>query len=105
MNCVYALYLAGVIGVAVGIGISWLMGAARGNWNDSETACELIEDCLRQHPGRSAAFISGHTGLPIETVRLELTRMHEDGAVFVSHPAYGSGRFDRSVFHLVGHRS
>lgn len=104
MNCVYALYLAGVIGVAVGIGISWLMGAARGNWNDSEMACELIEGCLRQHPGSSPELIAKCTGLAIETVRLELTRMHEDGAVWASR---NPDRHERSeaVFHLVGHRS
>lgn len=104
MNCVYALYLAGVIGVAVGIGISWLMGAARGNWNDSETACELIEGCLRQHPGSSPELITKRTGLAIETVRLELARMHEDGAVWASRNHDPHERSE-AVFHLVGRRS
>lgn len=104
MNCVYAVYVALVTGVALGIGISWLLGAARRNWNDSETACELIENCLRQHPGRSVYFISEHTGLPTGVVRLELTRMHEDGAVWASRKHSGR-EGSEAVFHLVGHRS
>lgn len=104
MNCVFWLYFAIAGGLAVGIAVALLLRAARGNWNDSETRCELIADCLRQHPGSSPDLIAERTGLAIETVQLELARMHEDGAVWASHKHGGHERSE-AVFHLVGHRS
>lgn len=99
MEHISVMYISVAAGIAIGIAIAGIAGAAARNWDGHDSARDLIADYLRRHPGSSRELIADGTCLTNDTVRQELEHMHRDGQVFVTTGA--QGRWVVPVYYVV----